>query len=80
VITNKDQKVKPIPGNVPDVIDLPPGCVFAPRCPHTKEVCTEGPIPMFQTKDNLFNRCLAQVNFERDPQWSWEHIVRLCDE
>ena len=80
VLTNKDQKVKPIPGNVPDVIDLPPGCVFAPRCPHTKEVCTEGPIPMFQTKDNLFNRCLAQVNFERDPQWSWEHIVRLCDE
>jgi oligopeptide/dipeptide ABC transporter ATP-binding protein len=78
--TKKGQKVQPIPGNVPDVINLPPGCSFAPRCPQTNPACKEGPIPLLQTGENMFNRCLAQVNFERDTQWSWEHIVRLCNE
>ena len=78
--TKKGQKVQPIPGNVPDVINLPPGCAFAPRCPQVRPECKEGAIPMLQTGPKLFNRCLVQVNYERDPQWSWEHIVRLCDE
>jgi peptide/nickel transport system ATP-binding protein len=28
-----------IPGMAPSFLDLPPGCVFHPRCPHAKEVC-----------------------------------------
>ena len=28
-----------IPGEVPDLIRPPPGCVFAPRCPHAFERC-----------------------------------------
>ncbi|MCC2662751.1 MAG: gsiA 9 [Geminicoccaceae bacterium] len=28
-----------IPGEVPDLIRVPPGCVFAPRCPHAFERC-----------------------------------------
>ena len=28
-----------IPGEVPDLIGLAPGCVFAPRCPHAFERC-----------------------------------------
>jgi oligopeptide/dipeptide ABC transporter ATP-binding protein len=79
-ISNKGQKVQPIPGNVPDIINLPPGCSFAPRCSLVRPVCKEGPIPMLQTGEGMFNRCLERVNFERDPQWSWEHIVRLCNE
>ncbi|MCE3247787.1 MAG: oligopeptide/dipeptide transporter, ATPase subunit, partial [Geminicoccaceae bacterium] len=26
-------------GEVPDLIRVPPGCVFAPRCPHAFERC-----------------------------------------
>ncbi|MBX3013242.1 MAG: ABC transporter ATP-binding protein [Caldilineaceae bacterium] len=30
-----------IPGSVPNLINLPPGCKFAPRCPYVKEaICT----------------------------------------
>jgi oligopeptide/dipeptide ABC transporter ATP-binding protein len=76
-ITEKGQKVMPIPGNVPDIIDLPPGCAFAPRCPLMRPICQQGPIPLFQVGENVFNRCLAQLNFEREPSWSWEHIVRV---
>ncbi len=30
-----------IPGNTPDLRDLPPGCPFAPRCPEARAACTE---------------------------------------
>ncbi|MBX0294587.1 ABC transporter ATP-binding protein [Haloarcula nitratireducens] len=38
-------RLQPIEGNVPDLIDLPEGCHFAPRCPWAREECTSGEIP-----------------------------------
>ena len=35
------QKLHEIPGVVPNLIDLPKGCVFAPRCSRRMEVCDE---------------------------------------
>ncbi|MDR1136686.1 MAG: ABC transporter ATP-binding protein [Synergistaceae bacterium] len=29
-----------IPGRIPDYANPPPGCRFAPRCPHTMDICT----------------------------------------
>jgi oligopeptide/dipeptide ABC transporter ATP-binding protein len=78
--TQKNQKIQPIPGNVPDIINLPPGCAFAPRCPYVQPICQQGPIPTFQTGKSTFSRCLMHENFEYDPSWSWQHIIRLCDE
>lgn len=34
--------IEPIPGNVPDLAELPPGCAFAPRCPYARPVCEQG--------------------------------------
>ena len=31
--------LKPVPGEVPDPRELPPGCAFAPRCPHSDGDC-----------------------------------------
>jgi peptide/nickel transport system ATP-binding protein len=37
---NKNQRqLLPIPGHIPQSDHLPPGCVFAPRCPLVKEIC-----------------------------------------
>lgn len=33
------QRLQAIPGNVPSVLSLPPGCTFAPRCPLADEGC-----------------------------------------
>jgi peptide/nickel transport system ATP-binding protein len=33
------ERLQEIPGTVPALINLPPGCVFAPRCPHAIERC-----------------------------------------
>ncbi|GAA2003976.1 oligopeptide/dipeptide ABC transporter ATP-binding protein [Catenulispora subtropica] len=33
------EKLTPIPGTPPSVVNLPPGCPFAPRCPLKSDVC-----------------------------------------
>ncbi|WP_135823283.1 ABC transporter ATP-binding protein [Halorussus ruber] len=42
------QRLTPIEGNVPDLIDMPEGCHFADRCPWAQPECTEGEIPNLQ--------------------------------
>jgi peptide/nickel transport system ATP-binding protein len=34
-----------IPGEVPNLVQLPPGCVFQPRCPKAFAPCTKSPPP-----------------------------------
>jgi peptide/nickel transport system ATP-binding protein len=41
-------RLHPIEGNVPDLIDLPDGCHFADRCPWAHDACTAGEIPYLQ--------------------------------
>ena len=35
------QKLEPIPGAVPRLDALPPGCAFEPRCPYRREECSQ---------------------------------------
>ncbi len=37
----RDQRLASIPGRVPSLSALPPGCKFADRCPHCQPVCTQ---------------------------------------
>jgi oligopeptide/dipeptide ABC transporter ATP-binding protein len=50
-----------IPGTVPNLIDMPPGCRFAPRCrariEFGLEKCMVEEPPMFEVKPNHFARC-----------------------
>ncbi|QLG28107.1 dipeptide ABC transporter ATP-binding protein [Halorarum halophilum] len=48
VPTEQKERLQPIEGNVPDLIDLPDGCHFAPRCPWAHEECRGGTIPFLQ--------------------------------
>ncbi|WP_338726949.1 ABC transporter ATP-binding protein [Haladaptatus sp. DJG-WS-42] len=41
-------RLTPIEGNVPGLIDMPDGCHFADRCPWATEDCTAGEIPYLQ--------------------------------
>lgn len=38
-LDTKVERLKPIPGMMPDPADLPRGCKFHPRCPYATEVC-----------------------------------------
>jgi peptide/nickel transport system ATP-binding protein len=45
-----------IPGTTPSLIDLPPGCAFAPRCPHADAACAVMP-ELIRTGDRAV-RCV----------------------
>ena len=34
------ERLQTIPGTMPDLVELPPGCSFHPRCPFAEEACT----------------------------------------
>ncbi len=70
-ISHRELRVQPIPGNVPDLADLPPGCAFAPRCPHHRAVCGGGPIPLIETSPGNVSRCLLHVDYRRQEGWGW---------
>ncbi|MCZ8374441.1 MAG: ABC transporter ATP-binding protein [Beijerinckiaceae bacterium] len=38
-IDGAKRRLSQIPGNVPDIRKLPPGCAFAPRCPRASGLC-----------------------------------------
>lgn len=38
-VDKKDERLKPIKGEMPDPTALPSGCSFYPRCPLAKEIC-----------------------------------------
>lgn len=41
VITLESKNFVIMPGEPPDLINPPPGCRFAPRCPYATEICTK---------------------------------------
>ena len=74
-IGERNQTISPIPGNVPSLANLPNSCAFASRCPHVREVCSQGPIPMFEADPGHLDRCLLSSDFQRDPAWDWDTII-----
>lgn len=54
--TEKSPKLYVIPGMVPDLKKLPPGCSFQDRCPEVGEICKEPPELERKSTDSLV-RC-----------------------
>jgi oligopeptide/dipeptide ABC transporter ATP-binding protein len=46
-----------IGGQPPDATSLPPGCAFAPRCPHAMDACRQGEVPIQRFDDQRWIRC-----------------------
>jgi oligopeptide/dipeptide ABC transporter ATP-binding protein len=58
-ISEKREKIYPIPGLVPDLARLPPGCPFSPRCDSALTECQEDrPIPLVELDGGRLVRCL----------------------
>ena len=53
-IEDRQARLKPIPGLMPDPTDLPKGCSFSPRCPYATDRCREcRPIPRKMSDTHL---------------------------
>ena len=57
-ITHKDQTITPIPGAVPDLANLPPGCAFAPRCSQVRDECWQTDLSLREIRPNHQVRCI----------------------
>ena len=49
-----------IPGSVPNLVELPPGCKFAARCPYVKDLCTAREPTLEMVEPNHRVRCFMR--------------------
>jgi peptide/nickel transport system ATP-binding protein len=59
-------KLETIDGLPPNLLDAPPGCRFAPRCPARQDACVAAPPPLVEAEPHHYSACvrakeLAQV-------------------
>ncbi|OBZ09252.1 MULTISPECIES: ABC transporter ATP-binding protein [Bacillales] len=60
------ERLVPIEGTPPDLLNPPPGCPFMERCPHAMDKCKELP-PMFDVGPSHRSLCwLADRDFKQD--------------
>jgi len=62
------ERLEPIRGLPPDLIDLPDMCPFVPRCNYAREQCEQKNPPLMEVSPGHFSAC-----------WFWEE-VSLADE
>ena len=51
------EKIKPIPGEPPSLLNPPKGCVFHPRCPFKMDRCSKESPPLFKVDEDHYVRC-----------------------
>jgi peptide/nickel transport system ATP-binding protein len=66
VLGEHKEELAVIPGTVPNLIHLPPGCKFAPRCPYAKEFCTQETPPLLEVAPGHQVRCYMRHPGTRD--------------
>ena len=59
------EKLEPIRGLPPDLIDLPDMCPFLPRCNYAREQCEQKNPPLLEVKPGHYSAC-----------WAWEEVSR----
>ncbi len=73
-ISSRRTRIEPIPGNVPDLAALGPGCAFAPRCSLASPECEAGPVPLFSVGPGHLSRCVLHARGRQDG-WSWSDTL-----
>ncbi len=57
VLGEVKDKLAVIPGSVPSLRNLPPGCRFAGRCPHVMDICREKKPDLIRLSESRTARC-----------------------
>ena len=74
-LSKRDRPLNAIGGHLPSLSNLPPGCIFAPRCDHAEEACRSSAPPVEQvgvTKEDAV-RCLRWRDL---PEFHFSRHVR----
>ena len=57
LIAKKENRLVPIKGVVPDVLEMGEGCGFQTRCPHTTEICERQMPPLIEVAPGHYAAC-----------------------
>ena len=60
-ISERHERLKPIPGSPVDLLNLPKGCAFASRCDHAMKICLEQPPEEVTVNDFHIAACWNNV-------------------
>ena len=57
LVAKKENRLVPIKGVVPDVLEMGEGCGFQTRCPHTTEICERQMPPLIEVAPGHYAAC-----------------------
>ena len=63
--SDKRERLVPIKGQPPNLLNLPPGCAFAPRCAYRMPICDQ-PVPLYDFQDGHVARCYLYDEAAKD--------------
>ena len=63
-VNNDDTKLEPITGTPIDLLNMPAGCPFAPRCDAAMKICLRERCPRMEINDNHAAACWVNVKKE----------------
>ena len=58
-------RLEPIKGQPPNLLRLPPGCAFAPRCAYRMPICDQ-PVPLYDFQNGHVARCYLYDEASKD--------------
>jgi len=66
-VDKRDIVLNTIPGLIPRADGLPPGCIFAPRCPGAEQACRDRRPPLQAAEENHRTACRRWQDLRRSP-------------
>ena len=65
-VNNDDEKLEPISGTPIDLLNMPAGCPFAPRCDAAMKICMRERCPRLEINENHAAACWVNVKNEME--------------
>jgi oligopeptide transport system ATP-binding protein len=56
-VVGEKERLVPIDGTPPDLMNPPSGCPFSPRCPHTMGICLKEAAPLYKLSETHYASC-----------------------
>ena len=67
-LLDKGDLKKPIEGSPPDLMNLPPGCAFHPRCPYAQDICQLDVPELVDTGGGHLGACHFNIAYAKEQE------------
>jgi len=78
-VTGEFKELISIPGSPPDLVDMPSGCKFHPRCPYATARCKQEEPPLAEVVDGHLTACFHWEEVQRGHDERWQRFAHSLD-